>query len=97
MNMAHNATAHFGINRYSDLTPEEFQALRLNRNLSLIVGARLKSIQEKQPSNNTSSLINTSNVKYVFTDNNAYDRYPSFYKPTLLHKNINFIPLKVDW
>lgn len=97
MNMAHNATAHFGINRFSDLTPDEFQALRLNRNLSLIVGARLKSIEAKQPLNKTSSLVNTNEVKYVFTDNNEYSRYPLFYKPTLLHQNLNFIPLKVDW
>lgn len=95
--MAHNATAHFGINRFSDLTPDEFQALRLDRNLSLIVGARLKSIGEKPPSRNASTLVNVNEVKYVFTDNNAYDRYPSFYKPTLLHQNLNFIPLKVDW
>lgn len=97
MNMAHNATAHFGINRFSDLTTDEFQALRLNRNLSLIVGARLKSVEAKPPASNASSLINVNDTKYVFTDNNAYDRYPTFYKPTLLHKNLNFIPLKVDW
>lgn len=97
MNMVHNATAHFGINRFSDLTPDEFQALRLNRNLSLIVGARLKSADMQPPNTNTSSLVKTTDIKYVFTDNNAYDRYPTFYKPTLLHKNLNFIPLKVDW
>lgn len=95
--MAHNATAHFGINRYTDLTPDEFQALRLNRNLSLIVGARLKSIEGKKPPSNASSLIDANEVKYFFTDNNGFERYPSFYKPSLLHKNLNFIPLKVDW
>lgn len=94
--MAHNSTAHFGINRYSDLTPQEFQELRLNRNMSLIVGARLQSIQSKGPSNATTS-FKANDIKYVFTDNNEFDRYPSFYKSVLLQKNLNFVPLKVDW
>lgn len=94
--MAQNTTAHFGINRFSDLTPQEFEALRLNSNMSLIVGARLKSIQDKLPKNATST-VKVSEVKYEFTDNNEYDRYPTFYKPNLLQKNLNFIPLKVDW
>lgn len=94
--MAHNATAHFGINRYSDLSPQEFETLHLNRNMSLIVGARLKSIKDKLPTNATTS-VKVNEIKYEFTDNNSFDRYPSFYKPNLLQKNLNFIPLKVDW
>lgn len=94
--MAQNATAHFGVTRWSDLTPEEFEATHLNQNMSHIIGARLKSIQQ-MPSKNVNSTLNLDEVKYEFTDNNEYDRYPSFYKQNLLKKNINFLPLKVDW
>lgn len=96
MNTAENTTAHFGVTRYSDLTPVEFEAIHLNRNLSHIVGARLKSIQQ-MPAKNVNSTIPVNEVKYEFTDNNDYDRYPSFYKPNLLKKNLNFIPMRVDW
>lgn len=64
--------------------------------MSLIVGARLKSIKDKLPTNATTS-VKVNEIKYEFTDNNNFDRYPSFYKPNLLQKNLNFIPLKVDW
>lgn len=94
--MAHNTTAHFGINLYSDLTPQEFQELRLNRNMSLIVGARLKSIQSK-PIRNTTASVKINDIKYEFTDNNESNRYQSFYKPILLQTNLNYIPISVDW
>lgn len=94
--MAHEPTAHFGINRYTDLTPQEFQELRLNRNMSLIVGARLKSIQSK-PIKNVTATVKINDVKYEFTDNNESNRYKSFYKPTLLQTNLNYIPMSVDW
>ncbi|XP_031635960.1 cathepsin O-like [Contarinia nasturtii] len=96
LNMAHNSTVHFGITPYSDLTPAEFAALHLNKNMSHIVAARLKGIQENPPVN-INSTMKINNIKYEFTNNNDYDRYPSFYKPKLLNKNINFTPLKVDW
>ncbi|XP_055327078.1 cathepsin O-like [Sitodiplosis mosellana] len=96
LNTAENATAHFGVTRYSDLTPEEFEAIHLNRNMSHIIGARLKSIQQT-PLKNVNSTIKVNEVKYEFTDNNEFDRYPSFYKQNLLEQNVNFIPMKVDW
>lgn len=94
--MMHESTAHFGITRYSDLTAEEFAALNLNKNMSHIVTARLKSIQDNQ-SKNVNSTIKINDIKYEFTNNNGYDSYPSFYKPKLLDKNVNFIPLNIDW
>lgn len=94
--MAHDTTAHFGINRYTDLTPQEFQELRLNRNMSLIVGSRLKSIQSK-PIKNVTATLKINDVKYEFTDNNESNRYKLFYKPTLLQTNLNYIPMSVDW
>lgn len=89
-------TAHFGVTPFSDLTPEEFEGMQLNKNMSHIVKARLLNIQDKQPKN-ISSPIKVNEIKYTFTDDNNYDRYPSFYKPDLLEKNLNFIPMKVDW
>lgn len=96
LNTAHNSTAHFGVTRYSDLTMDEFAAYNLNKNMSHIVGARLKSIQDK-PKKNVTTSMKVTDIKYAFTDNNEYDRYPSFYKEKLLEQNLNFIPLKVDW
>lgn len=94
--MANRNVAHFGITRYSDLTSEEFAAAHLNKNMSHIVEARLKTIQDQQPKN-VSTTLKVDNVKYEFTNNNEYNRYPMFYKQELLQKNLNFIPMEVDW
>lgn len=96
MNAAHNGTTHYGVNQFSDLTSSEFATVRLNSNISKIVGARLQSIKEK-PQKNPSTLINVTDFQYIFTDNNELDKYSKFYKQKLLEKNLNFVPLKVDW
>lgn len=95
-NIAQNATAHFGVTRYSDLTQEEFRTTNLNPTMSHIVKARLKSIQDK-PQKNITSSMKVNEIEYKFTDGNDYNQYPSFYKPDLLQQNLNFIPLKIDW
>lgn len=96
MNSAPNVAAHFGVTKYSDLTPDEFKVLHLNKQMTHIVRARIESIKDK-PKKNISSAIKVNDFKYEFTDNNDYDRYPSFYKEKLLERNLNFMPLKVDW
>lgn len=93
---ATNAAAQFGINRFSDLTADEFSVNHLNRNLSHMVAMRLESIKN-QTQQNLSSLVNVADIELAFTDNNRFDRYPLFYNMTLMRKNLNFLPLKVDW
>lgn len=96
MNAAHNGTTHYGVNQFSDLTSTEFARVRLSPNISKIVTARLNSIKEK-PQKNSSTLVQVTDFQYIFTDNNELDRYPTFYKQKLLQKNLNFVPLNVDW
>lgn len=96
LNTAPNVAAHFAVTKYSDLTPEEFRSKHLNEQMSPIVRARVQSIKDK-PAKNISSAIKVNEFKYEFTDNNDFDRYPAFYKEKLLERNLNFIPLKVDW
>lgn len=96
-NAAINSAARFGVNRFSDLSADEFSAIHLNRNLSHFVKIRFDSVREVQSQKNLTSLLNVTDFKYSFTDNNRYDRYPMFYNMTLLQRNLNFIPLRVDW
>lgn len=37
-----------------------------------------------------------NDVQINFPDDNA-DKFRTFYSQSLLHRNLNFIPLKVDW
>lgn len=93
---ASNSAAQFGVNRFSDLTADEFSSEHLNRNLSHMVSMRLESIKNATQQN-VSSLVNVADIHIAFTDNNRYDRYPLFYNMTLMKNNLNFLPLKVDW
>lgn len=96
-NAAANSAAQFGVNRFSDLSADEFSTVNLNPKLSHFVKIRLNNIGRNESQNNLSSLLNVAGFEYFFTDNNYYDRYPLFYNTTLLKKNLNFIPLRVDW
>lgn len=78
------------------MTADEFARSQLNEKLSDVIKIRLESIKE-QPQRNLSSLLNVTEFDYSFTDNNRFDRYPKFYNTLLLKKNLNFLPLRVDW
>lgn len=78
------------------MTADEFARSQLNEKLSDVIKIRLESIKE-QPQRNLSSLLNVTEYDYSFTDNNRFDRYPKFYNTSLLKKNLNFLPLRVDW
>lgn len=93
--MAHNATAHFGVTRYSDLNAEEFAFTHLNPTMSKVIGRRLES-QKSKPQTNETDFLKVGNIHYDFPNGASYD-YQSFYDPKLLQKNLNFVPLQVDW
>lgn len=88
--MQANATAKFGITKYSDLSQDEFLSQKLSKNLSQILTN--KYVYNK-PINKT---IEFSNMPVQFLDDKS-NNYRSFYSQGLLHQNLNFIPLKVDW
>lgn len=96
LNTVQDPSAHYGVTKYSDLSSDEFVSLHLNKNMSHIIGARLKNIKE-DPKTKITKIVNAKDVNYKFTYNVTPDSYRTFYKLDLLNKNLNFIPLKVDW
>lgn len=90
--MEKDTSAHYGVTRYSDLTEEEFRRNHLNGKISHFVGARLDSIKRK-PSN--ISIPIKIVIQDVFDAEN--EKYRLFYNNSLMDKNLNYIPLKVDW
>lgn len=89
-NMQTNATAKFGVTKYSDLSRDEFLSQKLSRNLSHFMSDNLVY-------NKPNYTIKADDTPIHFLDENNADRFRAFYSQGLLHKNLNFIPLKVDW
>lgn len=96
LNAVQDPFTHYGITKYSDLSSNEFASLHLNKIMSHMIGARLKGVKEN-PKTKTPKLVNTKDINYKFTYNVTPDSYRTFYKLDLLNKNLNFVPLKVDW
>lgn len=61
-----------------------------------MIGAQLRSSKEN-PKTKKPKIVNSKEVNYKFTYNVTLDSYRTFYKLDLLNKNLNFVPLKVDW
>lgn len=95
-NMAENATAKYGITQYSDLSPDEFLLQNLHQNLTRYVHEGL-SIAKSGKMLETPIEILTNELKETIPLTNDGDKIRSFYSPALLRKNLNFIPIKVDW
>lgn len=95
LNTVQDPSAHYGVTKYSDLSSEEFASLHLSKDMSHIIGARLKSSKNKT---NTPLTVNANaDINYSFTYNAISDPYRTFYKLDLINKNVNFVPMKVDW
>lgn len=100
--MRKNTTAEYGITKYSDLTADEFLGPRLiTKNVTHIVHEQMVSLKYKTSLTSSQSapvkiVINTNSS---VNDNDDYigDSYRSFYDPKLMAKNLNYVPLEVDW
>lgn len=90
-NMQTNATAKFGITKYSDLSPDEFISKKLSSNLSQLLSNKYAY---NKPINGG---MKFNEMPIHFLEENSSNNYRSFYSQGLLHKNLNFIPIKVDW
>lgn len=98
--MKKNATAEYGITRYSDMTADEFLGPRLTpKNLTLIVREQMTSVKYKPfTTEPQAAFLNlTIGANGSIDDELLGDGYRSFYDPRLLAKNLNFVPLQVDW
>lgn len=100
--MQKNATAEYGITRYSDLTTDEFLGPRLaTKNITHIMHEQMNSIKYK-PLATPSQKIPMKIVIATATngtneDEYLGDSYRTFYDPKLMAKNLNYVPLNVDW
>lgn len=91
--MREGESAHYGITKYSDLTEEEFARHHLNKKINRFVSSRMKNIKRK-PSNLTTSSDFIDDYQFTrFED----EIYRNFYSKNLMAKNLNFIPMKMDW
>lgn len=99
-NMNNNATAEYGITRYSDMTADEFLGPRLTpRNLTRIISEQMNSVKYQpltiSPQATAVNIVITTNG--TAADDYVGSSYRSFYDPKLMATNLNYVPLQVDW
>lgn len=98
--MKKNATAEYGITRYSDLTSDEFLGPHLmTKNATHAVREQMTNIKyEPFIVSPKQALINlTIGANGAIANEILGESYQSFYDPKLMKKNLNFLPLHVDW
>lgn len=98
--MKNNATAEYGITKYSDMTADEFLGPRLTpRNLTHTVREQMNSVKYQSlttpPQAAAINILITANG--TVGDDYLENSYRSFYDPKLMASNLNYVPLQVDW
>lgn len=102
-NLKKNATVKYGITRFSDMTPDEFLGPRWKlKNHTHVVHEQMSSQKNKITKTPSQSLP----VQIVLSPNGTIgeqhivgddSEHFEFLNPELLAKNLNYIPMKLDW